>query len=213
MLSQIRNQNHQGAQKGPSQIKNFISSSSTLAWKIPWIEEPGRLQSMDGVAKSLTQLSDFTFTFTKQLHDYKESWAPKSCCFWTVVLHKTLESPLDCKEIQPVHLENQSWKFTGRTDDEAETPIILATRCEELNHLKRPWCWERLKVEGEGTTDDEMVGWLASLTQWTWVWVTSGSWWWTREAWCAAVHGATKSRTQLSNWTELKQLQNTYLIL
>ena len=88
--------------------------------------------------------------------DYKESWAPKNWCFWTVVLDKTLESPLDCKEIQPVHSKgNESWVFIGRTDGEAETPNILATWCEDLTHLKRPCCWESLKAGGEG--DDR--GW------------------------------------------------------
>ena len=108
--------------------------------------------------------------------DYKESWAPKNWCFWTVVLEKTLESPLDCKEIQPVHPKgDQSWVFIGRTDAKAET---LATWCEELTHLKRPWYWERLKAGGEGD-DRGWDGWMASQTQWTWAWVGSGSWWWT----------------------------------
>ena len=83
--------------------------------------------------------------------DYKESWELKNWCFWTVVLEKTLESPLDCKEIQPVHPKgNQSWIVFGRTDAEAENSILWATWCEELTHLKRPWCWERLKAGGEG---------------------------------------------------------------
>ena len=111
--------------------------------------------------------------------DCEESWAPKNWCFWTVVLEKTLESPLDCKVIQPVHSKgNQSWVFIGRTDAEAETPNTLATSCEELTHWKRPWCWERLKAGGEGD-DRGWDGWSVSLTQWTWVWVISGSWWWT----------------------------------
>ena len=79
--------------------------------------------------------------------DYRESWVLKNRCFWTVVLEKTLESPLDCKEIQPVHPKgNQSWIFIGRTDAEAESPNTLATWGEELTHLKRPWCLERLKA-------------------------------------------------------------------
>ena len=87
--------------------------------------------------------------------DYKESWAPKNWCFWTVVLEKTLESPLDFKEIEPVHPRgNQSWVFIGRTDWRWNFNI-LATWCEELTHLKRPWCWERLRAGGEG--DDR--GW------------------------------------------------------
>jgi len=75
-------------------------------------------------------------------------------------LEKTLESPLDCKEIQPVHPKgNQSWIFIGRTDTEGETPNTLATWYEKLTHLKRPWCWERLKAWGERKTEDETVGW------------------------------------------------------
>ena len=139
--------------------------------------------------------------------DYKESWAPKNWCFWTVVLERTFESPLDCKEIQPVHPKgDQSWVFIGRTDVEAENSNTLATWCEELTHLKRPWCWERLKVGGEG--DDGWMrrgwdSWMASPTQWTWVWMNCGSWWWTGKP-GAVVHGVAKSQTRLSDWTELK---------
>ena len=111
--------------------------------------------------------------------DCKESWAPKNWCFWTMVLEKTLESSLDCKKIQLVHPKgDQSWVFIGRTDVEAETPILWPPDVEELTHLKRPWCWEGLGAGGEGDNkgwDD----WMASPTQRTWVWVDSGSWWWT----------------------------------
>ena len=100
--------------------------------------------------------------------DHKESWAPKNWCFWTVVLEKILESPLDCKEIQPVHPKGDQ-SFIGRTVAEAETPNTLATWCKELTHWKRPWCWERLRRWGRH-------GWMASPTQWTWVWVSSESW-------------------------------------
>ena len=113
--------------------------------------------------------------------DYKESWVQKNWFFWTVVLEKTLESPLDCKEIQPVPPKgDQSWVFIGRTDVEAETPMMdeISTWCEELAHLKRPWCWEILKVGGEGD-DKGWDGWMTSPTQWTWVWVNSRGWWWT----------------------------------
>ena len=110
--------------------------------------------------------------------DYKESWALKNWCFWTVVLEKILESPLDCKEIQPVNLKgNQSWLFIGRTDAEVEI-ATLATWCEELTPWKRSWCWERFKAGGEGDIrgwDD----WMASLTRRTWVGASSGCWWWT----------------------------------
>ena len=105
--------------------------------------------------------------------DYKESWAPKNWCFWTVVLEKTLESPLNCMEIQRIHPKgDQSWVFIVRTDAEAEAPILW------LTHLKRPWCWERLRAGGEGD-DRGWDGWMVSPTQWTWVWVNSRTWWWT----------------------------------
>ena len=106
--------------------------------------------------------------------NYKESRVPKNWCFWFVVLEKTLESPLDSREIQPVHpKENQCWIVIGKTDAEAETPILVATWYKELTHLKRLSCWERLKVGGEGDNGG-WDGWMASLTQWTWVWINSG---------------------------------------
>ena len=112
--------------------------------------------------------------------DYKESWAPNNWCFWTVVLEKTLESPLDCKEIQPVHPKRDQsvlgahwrdwcWSWNSNTS---------ATWCEELTHWKRLWCWERLRAGGAGD-DRGRDGWMASSTHWTWVWVDSRSWWWT----------------------------------
>ena len=111
--------------------------------------------------------------------DHNESWAMKNWCFWTVVLERTLESPLDCKEIQPVNPEgNQSWIFIGRTDAEAEAPIRWPPDAKTWLTGKRPWCGERLKAGGEGD-DRGWDGWMASPTQWTWVWASSGSWWWT----------------------------------
>ena len=119
----------------------------------------------------------------------------KNWCFWTVVL-ETIESPLDCKEIKPVNPKgNQSWTFTGRTDAEAETPIFWSF--EELPHWKRPWYWERLKAGGEGDGRG-WDGWMSSLTRWTWIWASFGSWWWAEHA---AVHGVAKSQTWLSDWT------------
>ena len=94
--------------------------------------------------------------------DYNESWALKNWCFWAVVLEKTLESPLDCKEIKPVHPEgNQSWIFIGRTD--AETPILWPPDEKNWLNWKRSWCWERLKAGGEGDNRG-WDGWMASLT-------------------------------------------------
>ena len=108
---------------------------------------------------------------------YKESWEPKTWCFWTVVLEKTLESPLDCKEIQPVHPKgNQSWISIGRTDAEAETPILWPPNAK--NWLTRKDSdagkdWRQEKGGNKGWDD-----WMASLTLPTRVWASSGSQWW-----------------------------------
>ena len=119
-----------------------------------------------------------------------ESWTVKKAerrridAFWTVVLEKTLESPLDCKEIQQVHPKgDQSWVFIRKTDAEGWNASTLATSCEELTHWKRFWCWEGLGAGGEGD-DRGWDGWTASRTQRTWVWVNSGSWWWTGRPGC-----------------------------
>ena len=96
--------------------------------------------------------------------DYKESWAPKNQCFWTVVLEKTLESPLDCREIQPVHPKgNHSWIFTGRTDVEAETPILWPPDAKNWLIGKDPDAGKDWRWEEKGTTEDEMVGWYHQL--------------------------------------------------
>ena len=113
--------------------------------------------------------------------DYKESWVPKNWCFWTVVLEKTLESSLDCKQIQPVNPKgNQSWIF--RTDWKdwcwSWNSNTLTTWCEEPTHWKRLWCWKMLTMEREGDNRG-WNGWMASPTQWTWVWVGFRSCWWT----------------------------------
>ena len=92
--------------------------------------------------------------------DYKESWALKNWCFWTVVLEKTLESPLDCKEIQPVHPGgDQSWVFIGRTDAEAETPILWPPDMKNWLIWKDSDAGKDQRREEKGTTEDEMVGW------------------------------------------------------
>ena len=111
--------------------------------------------------------------------DYKESWALKNWCFWTVVLKKTLESSLDCKEIKLVNPKgNQSWIFIGRTDAGAETPILWPPDAKNWLIRKDPDVGKDWSQEEKGMTEDEMVGWHHPLL-WTWVWISSGSWWWT----------------------------------
>ena len=98
--------------------------------------------------------------------DYKESWLPKNWCFWTVELEKTLESPLDCKEIQPVHpKENQSWIVTGRTNVEAETTILWPPDAKNWLIWKDPDAGKDWRQEEKGTTEDEMVGWHHQLSE------------------------------------------------
>ena len=110
----------------------------------------------------------------------EQSWVPKNWCFWTVVLEKTLESPLDCKEIQPVHSKwDQPWDFFGRNYARAETPVLWPPHVKSWLIGKDSDAGRDWGQEEKGITEDEMAGWHASLTWCTWVWVNSGSWWWT----------------------------------
>ena len=112
--------------------------------------------------------------------DYKENWAPKSWCFWTVLLEKTLESPLDCKEFKPVHPKgNQSWIFIGMTDAVAEAPVLWPPDVKNGLIGKDPAAGKDWRQEEKGMTGWD--GWMASLTRWTWVCVSSQSWWWTEK--------------------------------
>ena len=101
--------------------------------------------------------------------DCEESWAPKNWCFWTVVLEKTLESPLDCKEIQPVHSKgHQSWVFFGRTDAKAETSILWPPHVKSWLIGKDSDAWRDWEQEEKGTTEDKMAGWHHWLeSEWT----------------------------------------------
>ena len=140
--------------------------------------------------------------------DYKENWALKNWCFWTMVLEKTLESPLDFKEIKPVNPKgNQSWIFIGRTVAEAETPIVWPPDVKNWLIGKDPDAGNDWRREKKGTTEDEVDGWLASLTQCTWVWVSSGSWWWTRKP-GVLQSMRSQSWTWLSDLTEIYSLNN-----
>ena len=135
--------------------------------------------------------------------DYKESWVLKNWCFWTVMLEKTLESPLECKEIQPVHSKaNQSWIFIGRTDAEVEAPIVWPPDAKNWLIGKDPDTGKDWRQEKKGMT---RMRWLDGITdRWTWVWASSGSWWWTGNPGMLQSMEL-QSQTQLSNWTELIQ--------
>ena len=110
--------------------------------------------------------------------DYKESWTLNNWCFWIVVLEKTLESPLDCKEIQSVHPKgNKSWIFIGRTDTEAESPILWPIYGKNWLSRKVPDAGKDWRQEEKGKTEDETVWWHHRLYRH--VWVSSRSWWWT----------------------------------
>ena len=146
--------------------------------------------------------------------NYKESWTPKNWCFWTVVLEKLfLRIPWTArrsnqsflKEISPgVPWKDWYWSWNSNT---------LATWCKELTHLKRCWYWERLKVGGEGD-DRGWDGWMASPTQWTWIWVGSGSWWWTGRPGMLQFIGLQRFQhdwvTEL-NWTDTTAILYAYL--
>ena len=131
----------------------------------------------------------------------KENGAPKNCWFWTVVLRKTLQSPLDSKEIQPIHPKgNQSWIFFGRTKAEAETLVLWPIDGKNWLFGKDPDAG-KTEVWGEGDNRG-WDGWMASLTLWTWVWAISGSWWWTGKPRVLQFMGSQRHNwaTELNLW-------------
>ena len=160
--------------------------SGILAWTILWAEEPGGIQSVGsqatvhGVAQSQTRLkwlssSSQSYGFSSSLVcmlelDHKAGRTPKNWCFWTVVWEKTLENPSDCKEIQPVHPKgNQFWIFIGRTDAEAETPILWPPDAKNWLLGKDPDAGKDWGQRGGEWDDRGWDGWMAPVTQWTWV--------------------------------------------
>ena len=120
-----------------------------------------------------------------------------NCCvredYWeSLGLQGDPTSPSKRRSVLGVHWKDWCWSWNSN---------VLATWCEELTHLKRPWCWERLKAGGKGD-DREWDGWMASPTRWIWVWISSGSWWWIGKPDGLQSTGS-QSRTPLSNWTAL----------
>ena len=135
--------------------------------------------------------------------EYKENWVPKNWCFWTLILEKTIESPLDCKEIPPVHPKENSPEYSLEG-------LMLKLKLQHFGHLT--WRTDSLektlmlgKIEGGRKRGrQKMNGWMASPTQWTWVWVNSWSWWRTEKTSCCSPWGHKElDMTEQLNWTEL----------
>ena len=138
--------------------------------------------------------------------DYEEGWAPKNWCFWTVVLEKTLESPLDCKEIQPVHSKDQSWVFFGRNDAKAETPVLWPPCAKSWligkdSDVGRDWGQEE-----KGMTEDEMAGWHHRLNGREFEWTPGVGDGQGGLACCDSWGRKESDTTQWLNWTELNWL-------
>ena len=154
---------------------------------------PTKVHLLKGMVFPVVKYECESWTIKKTKHQWIDA-------FELAVLEKTLESPLDSKEIKPVNSKgNQSWIFIGSTDAEAKTPILWPR--DVKNWLTgKDWRWERLKAGGEGD-DRGWDGWMTSLTRWTWVWASSGSWWWTGKPGALQSMGRKESdMTERLNW-------------
>ena len=184
-------------------VTDFILGGSKITADGDWNHEIKRclplerkvMSNLDTIFKSRDT------TLPTKVHQVK--FFQQSCMNVRVGLWEDFESPLDSKEIQSVHPKgNQSWIFIGRTGCWSWNSNTLATWCKKLIHWKRPWCWKRLKA-GEGDVRG-WDGWMASPTQWTWVWVDSRSWWWTGRPGVLQPMGSQRVITERLNWIELK---------
>ena len=203
---------------GVAKSRTWLSDWTELNWTAPWkksYDQPRQhiKQQRHYLANKGPSSQSYGFSSSQVRRwelDYKESWAPKNWCFWTVVLEKSLESPLDCKEIQPDPKEYQSWIFTGRTDAEAETPILWTPEVKKWLVRKDPDAGKDWLREQKGMTEDEMLGWHHWLDGRESEWTPGDGDGQGGLACCDSWGCKESDTTERLNWTELNW---THLIL